>query len=309
MPKQLTTQVLMVRPANFGFNPETAASNAFQQDDAHFSVEEIKTKAIAEFDAFVDQLQNAAIEVIVFQDDTAPIKTDAVFPNNWMTTHHDGTLILYPMLSENRRLERNPAIIEQLGTQFRISRTVDLTIYEEQQRFLEGTGSMVLDREHKIVYACRSARTDELVLEMFCQATGFHPHLFLATDGLGQPIYHTNVMMALGAELAIVCLAAIQDKKERQHLVDRLTSTGKTIVEITLVQMMAFAGNMIQVANTQGQSYFIMSSAAYGCLKDEQIQAIEQHAHILHSDLETIEAYGGGSARCMIAEIFLPTRR
>ena len=308
MEQQSTNHIFMVRPANFGFNPETAESNAFQSEHPDLSLDAVKAKAIQEFDELVRRLTKHGIQVLVIEEPGIPVKTDSVFPNNWISTHSDGTMITYPMLSENRRLERDPAIIEQISSQYKVKRHVSLETYEEQDRFLEGTGSLILDRANKIAYACRSPRTDELVLEMFCMQTGYHPHLFDATDGMSQPVYHTNVMMALGETFAVICLGAIQNQKERQALVNRLESTGKEIVEITLVQMMAFAGNMLVLKGGDDSSLLVMSSQAYKSLTPNQMDQLNAHVTIVHSPLDTIETCGGGSARCMIAELFLPQK-
>lgn len=298
----------MVRPSNFGFNPETAESNAFQENDQSVEQHTIIEQAVQEFDEFVRRLENAGVTVLVIEDTDVPEKTDAVFPNNWISTHQNGTIITYPMLSPNRRLERREDILGTLSSQFSVKRRLNLELYEKQERFLEGTGSMILDRINNIAYACHSQRTDELVFEIFCQQTGFHPHLFKANDGLGQPIYHTNVMMALGDRFAVVCLGTIAEKKEREALINRLNATGKSIIEITIIQMMAFAGNMLQLKNKDGDAIIVMSEQAYKSLEEEQVSQLSAFGQIVYSPLDTIEKYGGGSARCMIAEIFLPQK-
>ena len=297
----------MVRPANFGFNPETAASNAFQKNEEGHSRLDIIEKSKEEFDQFVLKLRSYGVDVQVIDDTELPIKTDAVFPNNWITTHRDGKIITYPMLSDNRRLERREDIVEALTLKYQFQDRIALEKYEAENKILEGTGSLILDRINKLAYACFSPRTNSQVLGAFCEQMGYEPVLFRSVDGLGQPIYHTNVMMALGENFVVICLATIKDKKEKQFLLDRFKASGKQIIEITLIQMMAFAGNMLQVkSKTTGKPYLVMSQQAYESLTKAQIDSIQSHTDILYSPLDTIETYGGGSARCMMAEIFVP---
>lgn len=301
---QTTAHILMVRPANFGFNEETAASNAFQSTDTQLSLEEISQKAIAEFDQFVTTLRSNGIDVIVAEDSPEPVKPDAIFPNNWVTLHSDGKMILYPMYAPVRRLERQAHIIKMLKKSFQIKMIIHLEEAEITGQFLEGTGSMILDREDKIVYACLSPRTNTLVLDRFCAHTGFRPVVFHAVDGAGQDIYHTNVMMALGETFVVICLETIKDESELANLKATFEQTGKTIIPITLDQMLHFAGNMLQVRNTSGDTFLVMSEQAYKSLTDDQIAMINRHTQILHSPIYTIEKFGGGSARCMMAEVF-----
>lgn len=301
---QTTAHILMVRPANFGFNEETAASNAFQSTDTQLSLEEISQKAIAEFDQFVTTLRSNGIDVIVAEDSPEPVKPDAIFPNNWVTLHSDGKMILYPMYAPVRRLERQAHIIKMLKKSFQIKMIIHLEEAEITGQYLEGTGSMILDREDKIVYACLSPRTNTLVLDRFCAHTGFRPVVFHAVDGAGQDIYHTNVMMALGETFVVICLETIKDESELANLKATFEQTGKTIIPITLDQMLHFAGNMLQVRNTSGDTFLVMSEQAYNSLTDDQIAMINQHTQILHSPIYTIEKFGGGSARCMMAEVF-----
>lgn len=305
---QISDTLLMVRPAHFGFNEETAASNAFQTKNSLLSHEEISRLALAEFDAFVDKLRAAGIRVLVIEDTPSPLKTDAVFPNNWITTHSDGVVVTYPMYSPMRRLERRRDIIDQLSETFVVTNWLRLEQHESEQVFLEGTGSMILDRTNHVVYACRSVRTDERLLREFADGMRYQAVVFDAVDPAGMPIYHTNVMMALADTFAIICLDSITDEAERQEVVNSLQATNKEIIPISYDQMMHYAGNMLQVRNAQGDSFLVMSQQAYQSLQPAQLEAIQQHSHILYSDLQTIEKYGGGSARCMLAEIFLPVK-
>ncbi len=296
----------MVRPANFGFNEETAASNAFQSNKGKLAPQEVSRMATAEFDSLVEKLRQAGIEVIVVEDTEVPVKTDAVFPNNWFTTHGDGTLITYPMLSKVRRLERRADIIEQLADRFHVTKHLHLEKHEEEEMFLEGTGSLVLDRPNRIAYACRSPRTHPLVLEAFCTTQNYHPVSFRAVDAEDKEIYHTNVVMALGDQFVVICLESIVDRRDREQLIVYFRQTQKELIEISFSHMSAFAGNMLQLKNAGGQSFLVMSERAFLSLHSQQIEQIEKYAKILHSPLEVIETYGGGSARCMIAEVFLP---
>ena len=304
--QQTTHHILMVRPANFGFNEQTAASNAFQTQDQSLSIREVRETAIAEFDAFVSKLREAGVEVHVMEDSPRPIKTDAVFPNNWVTFHADGTVITYPMLSENRRLEREESFLNELGKQFRIVDRKHFEQYEEEGYFLEGTGSMILDRRNKIVYACSSARTDTRLLDLFCKQMGYKAVVFKAVDQGGLEIYHTNVMMALGEDFVVICLESVMEPGDRELLNETFQRTNKKMFEITYHQMMAFAGNMLQVRTKQEQLLLIMSEQAYNSLEINQIRNLEQHTKILHAAIPTIEKFGGGSVRCMMAEVFLP---
>lgn len=301
---QITDTILMVRPANFGYNAETAGNNAFQTNDNSLSGKEINARAQAEFDAFVAKLRSVGVNVIVVEDSEVPLKHDAVFPNNWFSTHEDGSLITYPMYAPMRRLERREDVVAQLTKDFGFDKHIRLEKRELSERFLEGTGSMILDRDNKIVYACRSIRTDEGLLDEFVLWMGYEKVLFESYDMNGLPIYHTNVMMALGTNFCVICLDTITDAVQRREVTDKLTQTGKDIVSISREQMNAFAGNMLQVKGAEEQTYLVMSSQAYQSLTKEQRQQLELHTQLLHSSLDTIESYGGGSARCMMAEIF-----
>lgn len=309
MRQQTTPHILMVRPANFGFNEETAANNAFQSRDGRLSPTEMRERAMQEFDGFVAQLRAAGVDVLVANDSETPVKPDAVFPNNWVTFHQEGYVVTYPMYAPTRRLERSDAIIEQVLQQgYHADRRLGFEHYEQQNRFLEGTGSIIFDHQHRLAYACLSPRTDPDLLEELCQAMGYQKVVFHSTDDNGQDIYHTNVMMALGETFVVICLDSLQDKTERKMLEDTFHKTGKEIVDISLAQMNAFAGNMLQVRNTEGQTILVMSSQAYRALVPAQIEQLKKHTRLLHAPIDTIETYGGGSARCMMAEVFLPTR-
>ena len=305
---QITDTLLMIRPSCFGFNEETAASNAFQRNDTAISTAEIRAKAKEEFDAMVEVLRGAGIAVIVMEDMPDLATPDAVFPNNWVTFHEDGTVITYPMFSSRRRQERREDLIESLQQHFRIEDRLRLEWHEQENRFLEGTGSMILDRPNHIVYACVSERTDEELLEEFCLFAGYEKVVFKAVDIQGKPIYHTNVMMALGESFAIVALDALPVPSERAKLLAFLHHTHKEVIEISLAQMMAFAGNMLQVKNLAGNTFLVMSEQAFQALSQEQISRIEAHSQILPIPIPTIETFGGGSVRCMMAEVFLPKK-
>ena len=298
---QTTDTVFMVSPVAFDFNEETAVNNAFQDED---DVSDTAKVARQESDAYIKLLEENGINVVAVEDTKEPHTPDSVFPNNWFSTHDDGTLVLYPMFAENRRLERKPAALDAIKANFEVKRTVDLTHYEEEGMFLEGTGSMVLDRVNKIAYACESPRTNKTVFEDFCNQLGYSPVLFKAVDADGMEIYHTNVMMHVGSEIAVVCLESIEDPAQRAKVRESLEGTGKTIVEISFDQMNHFAGNMLELRNKDGEPCLIMSHTAYESLSDEQIDFLESKMTLITPDLECIEQNGGGSARCMIAEIF-----
>lgn len=302
---QITDTILMVRPRHFGYDLETASNNAFQVNDKRMGTAEIEKTARYEFDQFVGTLRKAGVQVIVIEDTDTPKKLDAVFPNNWFTTHENGSIITYPLCPSNRRTERRPDIIDFLINNFDVRRHIRLEHLERRNLFLEGTGSMILDRPNQIVYACRSVRTDETVLDDFIDITGYEAHMFNATDANNFPIYHTNVMMAIGETFVVIVLDTIRSPMEREELLSSFDRSNKEVIELSLEQMMAFAGNMLQVSNQQGETILVMSSQAYTSLRPEQIRQIESHTKILHSPIPTIEKYGGGSARCMMAEIFL----
>ncbi|MBO9619527.1 MAG: amidinotransferase [Niabella sp.] len=300
---QTTSHLLMIRPIAFGFNKETAVNNAFQKEGTDWNVNE---KAQQEFDQFVEALKAQDIDVLVVQDQPTPYTPDAIFPNNWISMHPDGQVVLYPMFAPNRRAERDKGVTDKLKEHFTIYATVDLTGYEKEARFLEGTGSMVLDRVHQIAYACLSPRTDSKVLLDFCVLLDYTPVFFHSVDKKGAPIYHTNVMMCIADSFAIIADETIRDAAERARVLESLKENGKEIISISIAQMEQFAGNALQVKNKKGQRFLVLSDSAYRALTPQQIKTIEAVNPILHSPLDTIEQNGGGSARCMIAEIFLP---
>ena len=306
--KQTTSVILMVRPTHFGFNPETADSNFYQKQDPRHN-DEIQRLALIEFDGMVAQLRDQGVEVLVMEDSESPLKTDAIFPNNWLSTHADGKLILYPMLSPNRRLERRKEILEQLlRLGFGISEIIDLSFFEEHGQYLEGTGSMVLDRQAKVIYAAFSERTHPVPLEYLGQLLGYQMVSFDAkqeVEGKLAPIYHTNVMMHVGTDIAVVCLESIINSEERQKVIDSLTKSGKKVIPITARQKFQFAGNMLEVSNDGGEKFTVMSQAALDSLNVGQIQQIEKYTTIISPAIPTIEKLGGGSVRCMMAEVFL----
>lgn len=307
--KQITDTILMVRPANFGYNKETAVSNAFQTREGSQEVEAIAEKAIGEFDEMVRRLRAKGINIIVAQDSQQPAKTDAVFPNNWVTFHHNGTMIIYPLQPESRRLEREEAVLALVEKDFEVKRRVDFTSYEDKNLFLEGTGSLILDRDNRLAYACLSPRTSPHLLDEFCKWAEYQKIVFNAVDESGQDIYHTNVMMALGKTFVVICMDSVRDAKERGMLEKYFQATDKEIIEISYAQLNAFAGNMLQVRSTDGTPYLVMSQQAYESLDHWQVEKIKKHTDIIYSPIDTIEKYGGGSARCMMAEVFLPAKK
>lgn len=296
----------MIRPVNFSFNAETAVNNAFQSQ----ATDDIKAQqqALQEFEGFAALLRDNGVDVTVIDDTPDPYTPDSIFPNNWASFHGDGTVCLYPMYAQNRRLERKPEVLQQLSRRFHIQTTLDFTGYEQKGLFLEGTGSLVLDRDQKIAYACLSPRTDKTVLLDFCEKMGYTPESFTAVDGKGMPIYHTNVVMCVGDRYVVICLEAVPDPAERESLANTISRSGKTLIPISLSQLSQFAGNMLQVHNDKGEQLLVMSTRAYSSLEPAQITRLTAYNRILHAPLTTIEANGGGSARCMMAEIFLKQR-
>ena len=302
---QTTSHLLMIKPVAFDFNAETAVNNAFQQEGSN---EHAQQKAEAEFDGFVQKLTAAGVDVTVVQDTPQPHTPDSIFPNNWISFHQDGSIVLYPMFATNRRAERKQHVLDTIAAKFEVKNKIDLTSKENEDLFLEGTGSMVLDRNNKIAYACLSPRTDKTVFEEWCSKMNYTPCSFYSVDENGGEIYHTNVMMCVADQYVVICLDSIRDATERDHVFDTINDSGKTIIEISYKQMNHFAGNMLQVENKTGQRYLVMSSQAYYALTPEQVQELESYNPIIHSDLTTIETNGGGSARCMMAEVFLPLK-
>lgn len=306
---QTTNTILMIRPVNFRMNEETAVNNYFQEE-LDLKNSEINTKAQNEFDAFVSKLESVGVNVVVVDDIASQDTPDSIFPNNWVSFHENGNVGLYPMFAENRRRERREDILERLESEgFQIEHVYDYTSAEDEGIFLEGTGSLLLDRINNKAYCALSPRADEELFIEFCEDFEYFPVVFTANQTVEVkrlPIYHTNVMMCLAEKFAVICLDSIDDKKERKNVIKHLKEDGKEIITITESQMHQFAGNMLQVRGHNDQRYLIMSQAAYDCLTDAQIAQIEKYCPILSSSLETIETCGGGSARCMMAEVFLP---
>lgn len=292
----------MIRPVDFKFNEQTAGNNKFQQATAQQDTQE---KALAEFDGLVNLLRENEVDVTVINDTLQPETPDSIFPNNWVSFHEDGQVFLYPMFSENRRLERREDILTTLQKDFKLRTITDLSGYEADEIYLEGTGSMVLDRDQQIAYACLSLRTDQRILDDFCAKAGYSAISFKAVDSSGFPIYHTNVMMCIGDQFAVICLDVIPDEKEKNEVVESFHKNNKEIIEISLPQMNRFAGNMLQVKTKTGAPLLIMSEQAYLSLEKHQVMALEKYSTLIYAPLYTIEQNGGGSARCMLAEIYL----
>ncbi|WP_235893364.1 citrulline utilization hydrolase CtlX [Litoribacter populi] len=305
---QTTSTVLMVRPAAFGFNPETEESNIYQQRDGR-SAKSIQCQASLEFDCSVAKLQQKGIEVMVVEDKPEPLTTDAVFPNNWFSSHADGKVLLYPMASPMRRLERRKDIIEMLGNKgYKVEEIIDLTFFENDGQYLEGTGSMVLDRENRVIYACLSDRTHTLPLNYAADMLGYELVSFSASqrhEDRKVPIYHTNVMMHVGSKVAVVCLDCIDQPSVAMRIKEKLQQSGKLVLPISVHQKFAFAGNMLELRNEEGEHFTVLSQTAYNSLKKGQRQLLEKFTELIIFDIPTIEKLGGGSARCMIAEVFL----
>lgn len=302
---QITDTVLMIEPAAFGFNAETAQNNYFQINSENA---ETQTKALQEFKNFVEKLRNKGINVITVKDTLEPHTPDSIFPNNWISMHSDGKVVLYPMCAVNRRWERRNDILEMLQEKFQVKEIVDLSASENEGKFLEGTGSMIFDHDYKIAYGSVSLRLDEKLFRDFCKKFGFTPvvfHSYQTANNERLPIYHTNVMMCVADKFVVICLDCIDDETERVNVVNAIVNSGKEIVEISENQMQQFAGNMLQIQNAEGKKFLVMSQSAYQSLTEEQISTIEKYSEIIYSDLETIETNGGGSARCMLAEVFL----
>jgi hypothetical protein len=295
-------EILMVRPYQFYFNQQTAANNFFQ---SNINIENANELAIAEFDTMVEKLRAHQIKVKVIQDSQNPSTPDSIFPNNWVSTHIDGTLCFYPMYAENRRAERKSSVINFLQSNYKIQNTLDLTDLEKQGKFLEGTGSMVLDQQNKIAYGCLSERLDKQAFNYWCDKMQFKAISFKAVDDKVQPIYHTNVMMCMGNEFVVICLDSIPNENEKQMLLDSFKQTHKEVIEISQDQLNHFAGNMLQVFDIAEKPHLIMSEQAYQSLHTAQLKSLEKYNPIISISIPTIEALGGGSTRCMMAEIYL----
>ncbi|ANI89714.1 amidinotransferase [Arachidicoccus ginsenosidimutans] len=302
---QTASFILMVRPAGFGYNAETADNNTFQHNETSISATNISKKAVEEFDAFVKLLREKNIDVTVVEDSATPVKPDAVFPNNWFCTLPDGKLIVFPMFAANRREEKRDDILQQITHDFSVSDVEDWSEYEADNFFLEGTGSMIFDHANKTVYACISPRTHKALFERFAKTHHYKPIIFSAKDENDVPIYHTNVMMHIGESYAVVCLDAIKNETEKIYIAQTLREAGHEIIPISFEQMNAFAGNMIQVRNKFGEPFTILSKTGFDSLTLEQKYILSVHTNLLPVNISTIETIGGGSARCMIAEIFL----
>ena len=311
MKKQITNTVLMVRPVRFRMNEQTVVNNYFQEE-MDLKNDEINRQAQQEFDVLVEKLRIVGVKVIVVDDIYEQNTPDSVFPNNWITFHQNGDVAIYPMFAENRRRERREDILDKVEAEgFDIENVYDYTDAEKENIFLEGTGAMVLDRVNRKAYCALSPRADEELFIEFCEDFEYTPVIFKAYQQVNNeqlPIYHTNVMMALGVDFAVVCLDTITDKSERKNLLHHLKEDKKEVINITPKQMEQYAGNMLQVQG-KNSTYLVMSDAAYNALTPQQIQTIEKHTQILHSNLETIETCGGGSARCMMAEVFNPSNK
>lgn len=308
--QQTTNTILMIRPVNFRMNEQTAVNNYYQKDLDSVLPDTVNTKAQQEFDLYVKKLKAIGVNVIVVNDTEDTDTPDSVFPNNWVSFHENGNVGLYPMFAENRRVERREDILETLEENgFVINNVIDYTAAEDEDVFLEGTGSVILDRINRKAYCALSPRADEELFIEFCEDFEFFPVIFNANqtvEGNRKAIYHTNVMMCVGETFSVICLSSIDDKKERKNVLKHLKEDGKTIIDITEDQVNNFAGNMLQVKGSDDTSYLIMSQSAFDSLTKQQINTIEQHTKILSSSLSTIEFCGGGSARCMMAEVFLP---
>lgn len=297
----------MVRPKSFGFNSETAHSNSFQKK-VSLSAKELEHRVQEEFNSFVNALTNIGVNVTVFDDTADPHKPDAIFPNNWVSCHADGTLVLYPMCTPNRRLERSNFIIKSLKENFFVTNVVDLSGHEKEYKFLEGTGSIIFDHENRKAYACESPRTNRQLFESLMAKLQYEPVYFRAQNKQGVPIYHTNVMMSVGNSFAVVCLSSVSDEEEKSKLINSLVHSHHEIIDITFDQMNAFAGNMLLVEGSSAK-HLVMSQTAYDSLFDSQRKHLERYCQLLPVSISTIETIGGGSARCMLAEIFLPERQ
>lgn len=297
----------MVEPIAFGYNAETAENNYFQVEQKEADIQE---KALSEFKNFVEKLRAKGINVITVKDTIDPHTPDSIFPNNWVSFHQDGKVVLYPMFALNRRVERREDIIETIKNEgFAVSEIDDWSLPEIHDHFLEGTGSMIFDHDYKIAYGSVSLRLDENLFREFCEKYGFRPvvfHSYQTVENKRLPIYHTNVMMCVADQFVVICLDCIDDKTERENVVKVIKATNKEIIEISENQLQQFAGNMLQVQNDQGKKFLVMSETAYKSLDQNQIANIEKYCEIIYADLNTIEVNGGGSARCMLAEVFLP---
>lgn len=304
---QTASTVLMVEPIAFGYNSQTAENNYFQVEQKDADIQE---KALQEFNDFAAKLRSKGVKVVTVQDTLEPHSPDSIFPNNWVSFHENGKAVFYPMFAPNRRVERRTDILDTLRSEgFSIENVEDFSHFENEEKYLEGTGSMIFDHDYKIAYGSVSLRLDEELFRKFCAEFGFTPVVFHSFQNVGDqrlPIYHTNVMMCVAKEFVVICLDCIDDEMEREKVQEVIKSTHKELIEISEDQLQQFAGNMLQVQNEAGEKFLVMSETAYKSLTSDQIQRIENHCEIIHADLNTIETNGGGSARCMLAEVFLP---
>lgn len=304
---QTANTVLMVEPIAFGYNSQTAENNYFQVEQKEANIQE---KALQEFNSFVAKLREKGVQVITVKDTPEPHTPDSIFPNNWVSFHQDGKAVLYPMFAPNRRVERREDILQTVRNEGFIMKEVDdLSSSENKNQFLEGTGSMIFDHDYKIAYGSVSLRLDEELFRNFCKKYGFTPVVFHSYQNVGNQrllIYHTNVMMCVAQQFVVICLDCIDDEMEREKVQEVIKSTDKEVIEISEEQLQQFAGNMLQVQNAEGTQFLVMSKTAYQSLTEEQIKKIESYCEIIYADLNTIEVNGGGSARCMLAEVFLP---
>ncbi|EEG08066.1 citrulline utilization hydrolase CtlX [Pseudogulbenkiania ferrooxidans] len=303
---QTTSTILMIRPARFLSNPQTSPSNAFQKSDIDH--QEAQQNALAEFDAYVGELRRCGVDVLVIDDTVEPHTPDSIFPNNWISLHADGKVLLYPMEAPNRRLERNNKVLEKIKHVFAVEEVIDLSGFERVGQYHEGTGTMIFDHDQKMTYVCFSSRSSENVMKAVSETIGYQSFWFHSVDRHGKPIYHTNVMMCVGKTLAVVCLESIRDWNERDALIQALTDSGKEIIDISYDQLEHFAGNMIELSSRNGEPVFALSRQAWSSLTPEQQTAISSYARVALAPIDTIERLGGGGARCMVAEIFLPRR-
>ncbi len=309
MAQQTTSCILMVSPDSFSYNPQTAGSNSFQ-NKPEFEPETLRKKAIEEFGGMIKKLTGEGIDVLVLSNDTEIDVPDAVFPNNWFATYEEGTVMLFPMLSENRRLERSKDTITEVmeSSGYSIKRFVDYSEYEKQGLILEGTGSLVLDRKNNAVYAIESERTNRILFDRYCDEMKIpsgNRIFFHANDENGDPIYHTNVIMSIGSGFAVICSECIESS-ERKNVLEKLRSSALEVIDITYSQLKNFCGNILNVKNVKGESLIVLSASAMWNFEDRQIEALQKYGRLVEVSINTIESVGGGSARCMMAEIFLP---
>lgn len=307
--QQITNNILMIRPVSFRMNEQTAINNYYQKVLDKLNPGTVQFKALQEFDSLVEKLKEVGVNVIVIEDSKETDTPDSIFPNNWMSFHENGDVGIYPMFAENRRLERREDIFETLeGLDFEIKNVVDYTSAEDEELFLEGTGSLLLDRVNEKAYCALSPRSEEDLFIEFCEDFEFTPIPFISYQTMNNerlPIYHTNVMMCLGETFSVICLESIDDKKEKKNVLKHLKESVKEVILITEEQVNSFAGNMLQVLGANDKRYIVMSKSAYQCLTKQQLNQLNKHGKIIYSSLDTIEACGGGSARCMMAEVFL----